>query len=450
MTNRNSYQIQVLVLAIVASLLLPAVAGAAPLAQDVSQQCATEYVTQADDWLSKLSEKYLGDPMAFPAIVAATNLKHTESSEYAKIGNPDEIEIGWKLCIPNAEDAERLLASEAAAANSPTTVSADALGRTVKFDTPPQRIVTVGKAFFMISDALFLFPEAKDRVVAMGSNNQQATDFLTLVDPTYNDMEFLAFDSGPEQIAAVRPDVVIVKSFAAESLGDPIERLGIPTVYVDLETPEQYVRDVRTLGQVFGNTQRAEEILAYYQARSDAIAEQIASLEAEDKPTVLMLQYSDKGGEVAFNVPPAGWIQTTMAEMAGGTPVWTEASQGGGWAIVNFEQIAAWNPDQIYVIAYTQDPSQIVADLKEDPNWQALKAVQNDQLFAFAKDTYSWDQPDTRWTLGQAWMAAQIHPRLFPDYDVTQDLFDFYSRMYGLDQQMVEANILPLLQGDVQ
>ena len=34
-----------------------------------------------------------------------------------------------------------------------------------------------------------------------------------------------------------------------------------------------------------------------------------------------MIQYSEEGGEVAFEVPPAEWIQTRLVELAGGTPV---------------------------------------------------------------------------------------------------------------------------------
>ena len=41
------------------------------LAQGIA--CETEVTVQADDWLSKLADKFYGDPLAFPAIVAATS-----------------------------------------------------------------------------------------------------------------------------------------------------------------------------------------------------------------------------------------------------------------------------------------------------------------------------------------------------------------------------------------
>jgi iron(III) transport system substrate-binding protein len=70
-----------------------------------------EYVVQADDWLSKLAEKFYGDPFAFPAIVEATNRQAESDSSYSPIDNPDLIEIGQKLFIPTAQEASAILGS---------------------------------------------------------------------------------------------------------------------------------------------------------------------------------------------------------------------------------------------------------------------------------------------------------------------------------------------------
>ncbi|MDX1520790.1 MAG: ABC transporter substrate-binding protein [Anaerolineae bacterium] len=91
-------------------LLLVLMSTAAPravLAQDVA--CETDVVVQADDWLSKIAEKFYGDVLAFPAIAQATNAIAATDDSYTTIDNVDLIEIGWKLCIPSAADAEALL-----------------------------------------------------------------------------------------------------------------------------------------------------------------------------------------------------------------------------------------------------------------------------------------------------------------------------------------------------
>lgn len=82
-------------------------APTAALAQDVT--CESDVVVQGDDWLSKIADKYLGDVLAFPAIVDATNAMAAKDSSYAKIDDPNVIEPGWKLCIPSGAAATAAL-----------------------------------------------------------------------------------------------------------------------------------------------------------------------------------------------------------------------------------------------------------------------------------------------------------------------------------------------------
>lgn len=330
---------------------------------------------------------------------------------------------------------------------TPTTLTVtDALGREVQLPAPPQRIVIGGRANFMLTDALYLFPDAPQRVLALTKATQQATAFAQLLDAGAPDKVRFVSDSPAEEIAAAQPDLVLLKSYMRESVGTTLEQLGIPVLYLDLETPEQYKRDLAVLGQALGNPERATELWAYYQGILDRVAQSLSGLSEAQRPRVLLLQYTSSGDGVAFKVPPASWIQTTLVTLAGGQPVWREAAQGGGWAVVNPEQIAAWNPDQIYVIHYTGSASEVVAQLRDDPQWKELSAVQMGQLYPFAGDFFSWDQPDTRWGLGLLWLAQHIQPERFADVDMQAEVYRFYTELYGLDRAVIDAKIWPLVQ----
>ena len=76
----------------------------------VSAQGGEDYTVQADDWLSKLADKFYGDANAYWAIMSATNQANREDPSYAKITNPDTIEVGDKLRIPSNEDAVAFMA----------------------------------------------------------------------------------------------------------------------------------------------------------------------------------------------------------------------------------------------------------------------------------------------------------------------------------------------------
>ena len=341
---------------------------------------------------------------------------------------------------------------ESKSASTPTSeanviILTDALGRNVTLPQPPMRIAIAGRATALLADASFLFPEATERIVAVSSTNQGSGDFLDAVDPNFSQKIAYDTNAGPEQVAAANPDLVIMKSYMAETLGAPLQQLGIPVVYLDLETPEQYQRDLLTLGKIFQNEPRAQELAQYYQTQVDQVSETLADLSAEDRPRVLLLYHSNRDGQIAFNVPPAQWIQTILVELAGGTPVWKDIELGSGWTKVSLEQIAAWNADQIYIISYTGNPDEIINQLASNSEWQALKAVQSKALYAFPKDYYSWDQPDPRWILGLRWLACRIHPVELGKTDMVLVAREFLSQWYGLDEVTFDQFILPKLQG---
>ena len=360
--------------------------------------------------------------------------------------NPDQTPAGEAPSTPTVESTvleENMVAK-------PTDITlTDASGKELSFSATPERLVFAGRASQILIHAAYLFPEAIDRVAGMEQRSQRVTSMLPLIDPKYEQKTQFERDAAAEQIAPVHPDAVLMKTYMAERLGDPLEQLDIPVIYLDLETPDQFFRDVESLGALFDNPERAEEVKSFYQARMDRVESALTGLKLEDRPSVLLIQYDTRSGEVAFNVPSANWLQTVLVELAGGEPVWTEAVTSGGWTVVNFEQIAAWDPDLVFVVNYFDDPRIAVAELLQDTKWQALRATQEDNIYAFPGDFLSWDQPDTRWILGLQWLATKIQPDRFESLDLLDEVKTFYEEMYGLDAETFESEVLPLITGDL-
>jgi iron complex transport system substrate-binding protein len=325
----------------------------------------------------------------------------------------------------------------------------DALGRTVEFDVLPQRIVLAGKATTMLIDAFYMFPEALEKVISFENRSQTANNFIKSAFPGTEALSLLEKNAAAEQIAPLTPDLVVMKTYMKDSLGDSLEAIGIPVIYLDLETPDKFYADLRTIGAVLGNPERAEELVSLYETNVKTVKDGIAGVTEADKPSVLLLQYSKDGDNVAFEVPPAEWLQTILVENAGGIPVWKEVADAGGWTVVTLEQIAIWNPDIVFIVDYSGGAVDVVNSLKTDTNWASLDAVKNSQILAFPLDYFSWDQPDPRWILGQVWLATKIHPTLFGTININDEFTNFYKSYYGLDDATITEHILPLLKGDL-
>ena len=308
-----------------------------------------------------------------------------------------------------------------------------------------------GKASFMIENAVYLFPEAREKGLDfLGGRSIQrpeAGDFLALVVPDLAGRATLGGQAGIEQVAAARPDVVLMKR-TVQQVGETMDQVGLPVVFLDLETPTQYERDLAILGQVLNAPASAQTLIAYYHGILDDTARRTAVLAPETKPRTLLIQYTDRNGTAAFSVPSPDWIQTDLVERAGGIPVWKDSAQRGGWTIVNLEQIAAWNPDVVFVVNYRGNASPAVTSIRADSQWQALRAAQENRIFAFPGDYCSWDQPDPRWGLGLLWLGTHLHPELFRDVDLMAEIQRFYA-LYGLSAEDIRAHIQPLLPEDL-
>jgi iron complex transport system substrate-binding protein len=157
------------------------------------------------------------------------------------------------------------------------------------------------------------------------------------------------------------------------------------------------------------------------------------------------MEYNEKTGNVAVQVPGRSWIQTIQTERAGGNAVWLEATKTSeGWTIVNFEQIASWNPDKMFVIPwYTLDQRQVLASLRSDPRWSLLQAVKGNELYIFPSDIFGWDSAEPRWILGMTWLATKILPDRFADIDMKEEIYQFFGQMYAMGRTVVDTAIMP-------
>jgi iron complex transport system substrate-binding protein len=328
----------------------------------------------------------------------------------------------------------------------PATITVeDSFGRTLELPSVPDRIVLAGRATIMLVDALYLFPEVSERVVAVGETNQGLGDFFPVVDGSPGEKVRLGRSAGPEEILARNPDLVILKSQMRDALGGALETAGAKVLYLDLETPEQYNEDIRTLGKVLDQRDRAEEIVGHFEERIEALR---SATEGLERPEVLLLYSRSENGRWSFNVAPEGWMQVRQVTLGGGQPVWQGAALSPGWNQVDFEQIAAWDPEVIVLVSYRSSSELAVREITEEPLWGELRAVRAGNVYAMPGDYYSWGQPDTRWILGAEWFAYLLHPQLF-DQPFERRILAFFEDFYGIRATEYYREIAPTLTGDL-
>ena len=348
------------------------------------------------------------------------------------------------FCIVFATGLSHGSRSSALAGEAPSIVFTDAAGIAVELPRPPQRIVVVGQAPYILIHMLYMFPEAGQHLAGYERKVKGLEEFVALIDPETASKAALQRNPGPEHVAAANPDLVLMKSSTPGPLEKALAAIDIPVVHLDVENPAQFLQTIDLLGLLLGKPERAKEIRAYYQARLDRVARATRHLSEDQKPRVLFMKYGDRTGDTAMQVPGSQWIQTQQTQLAGGKPVWLDRyAYNQNWQVIGFEQIALWNPDTIFIVVWYQlQNCEVVNGLISDNKWRKLKAVAAKRFFLMPEDIFSWDSPDPRWILGLLWMTSELHPETFGPWNLRVEVTDFFREMYAMTPADIDAHIL--------
>ncbi len=332
-----------------------------------------------------------------------------------------------------------------------TVNATDALDRNVMLRDLPRRVIIIGKSAIVATDAFLLFPDAVDAIVELPKTDQGTGDLYSLLLPQLADGARTPEIPSIEEVVARNPDLVLMKDFTYTGLGDKLTAMGIPVFTISLEMPEDWNAELRQLGKLVGDPGRAEEVTALYQERQDKVEQAVSDVPEQDRPKVLMMRVSSTDGPLTYTVAPDTWMQTRFVEDAGGIPVWLGSGfKNKGFAKISFEQIAAWNPDYIYIYSYKDPAEDFLTQLKKDKRWADIPAMKAGRVKAIPGDFSNYAQPISRWILCLQWMSADLYPQLFPDFDMEREICSFYEDFHGLSDPQAQREIIDRYRRSVQ
>lgn len=372
--------------------LLPGPTLAAPSSQDLV--CNEEVVVQANDWLSKLADKYYGDVLAYPAIVAATNRKSATEPSFTRIDSADVIEVGWKLCIVSQGDAQALLAAQSTTTTYPLTLI-DGLGREVTISANPQRIISLMPSNTEILFALGL----SDRVVGV-------TEFDTYP-PEVQEKEKIGGTTvrtiSIEAILALEPDLVLAHDEHHQEVIDTLTDNGITVFAVNTTGLLDIYRAFDWIGQIAGIQAEADALKRQLQADVADITARVQQIPLDQRPTV----YYEVWDEPLMTAGPNTFIGQ-LIDLAGANNVFADVTED--YPIISAEELVARDPDVILGPETHVEPltAEVIA---ARPGWSDITAVQNGQIYPLNDDIIS--RPGPR--LGQALqlVVEALYPEVF-------------------------------------
>ncbi|WP_371381339.1 ABC transporter substrate-binding protein [Sporomusa aerivorans] len=301
-----------------------------------------------------------------------------------------------------------------------TIVITDQLGRQVEIPRHVQRIAALDHFEGYIVFAL----GQQDKLVHQALYNKLG-QAMVKTDPDFRAKPQLRQNQKTittESLAALSPQIVFINTSFDKRQLTQFESAGLKVIALKGETLADSYAAVSLVAKVLNCEERGKEYIAACDRWLQLVKERISSIPDGQRPKVLF-----SGPRDIFSVATRDMLQTSMIEAAGG--VNAAAELAGYWVTVSPEQIAAWNPDVIFLgstlDAYTPDT------LYANPHFAGVKAVQNKRVYSFPSNIGWWDYPAPSHVLGTVWAAKALYPDKFNDIDMLKMADDFYRQFLG-------------------
>jgi iron complex transport system substrate-binding protein len=309
--------------------------------------------------------------------------------------------------------------SGSTATEGDTVTVVDQLGRTV---TVPKNIRRIAALHHFGGKVVFALGQ-QDKLVDQALYHRENLA-MARVNPLFAAKPKIisGHDLNHEQLVALKPDIAIAYTSFDPAEMEQLETAGIKVIAIRGETLEESYAGVRLVAKVLGCEKRGEEYIAECKRLVRLVKERTDGIPPEKRQKVMFV-----GPKNIYTAATGQMLQNMILETAGGRNV--AVSLKGFWASVSPEQIAAWNPDVIFLgsslDSYGADA------LSGDRQFSTVSAVRNRRVYVFPSDIGWWDYPAPHCVLGMVWAAKTLYPDLFRDVDVKKIADGFYTRYLG-------------------
>ena len=186
-----------------------------------------------------------------------------------------------------------------------------------------------------------------------------------------------------EQIAGLRPDLIIFSDAQAQFVRDKVEAAGIKTLEVPTQTLEDAYRSIEMIGRATGDEEAARKLLEQARASVEAVR-----LTTERLPRRRVLCVVDRVPGTLRDLYTAGGDSfiAQLIRAAGGEPISPPAREG--WGKMQKEAVVALDPDVVLDLMMHKDSGSFDEDTlavwRELPT---LRAVRESRVYPVRDET---------------------------------------------------------------
>jgi len=203
-----------------------------------------------------------------------------------------------------------------------------------------------------------------------------------------------------EKIVALKPDLVLATPAGnRRETVIALERLGVAVYGIDPREVEGVFRTIENMSELLGVPEAGAKLAAELRAELAAVATQV---EGRSRPRVLFVLWL----EPLMSVGRYTFIQDVLRR-AGAESATADRSED--WPRLSLEEVIRRNPDYL-VLAHSPALEQQLADLRQRPAWQGLRALEKGRVILLDEAVL---RPGPRIVEAVARLAQALHPEAF-------------------------------------
>ncbi|MEF2837207.1 MAG: ABC transporter substrate-binding protein [Oscillospiraceae bacterium] len=235
-----------------------------------------------------------------------------------------------------------------------------------------------------------------------------------------------------EKILSCNPDIVISEFEDVEKEDALQEQLGVPVITLKTGSKgvfdEAFAGSMALLGQIFGEEEKAADLVAYVEAEAAEISARTADIADEDKPSVYVCGLGN-WGTTDHLMTAEKYISFQIANVKN---VLTDTGTQGIQPIEE-EKFVSIGADMDMIIMDAAAVKNIAPLYQEDPTmFDTCKAWADGEVYL--EMAYNAYYTNYEIALINTWFIAKsVYPEAFADIDLTEKTNEVTQKFFGLD-----------------
>lgn len=208
-----------------------------------------------------------------------------------------------------------------------------------------------------------------------------------------------------EQIAFVKPQVVLAHNIMNEKDASKLESIGAKVVLTSGNSVEDIKRQISIFGELLQKQQKAAELTAEIDAK-------IAELANQSKQSVPALTVYGAPGTFMAALPSS--LAGDLLTLAGGNNIaasYPQLASYPQYASLDMERIVESNPEAIFIMTHA-DPHDVrdsfIREMESSNAWSSIAAVKNGRIEVLPAELFG-SNPGTRVTESLDYMYNALH-----------------------------------------